>query len=396
MSAGKRLCVVLLGLAVVIGDPTRASEQCENPAKIVTELGHREQVPEDFAPVAGGVVAYPSPAQANARYVRVRFSVTDVPDCQWFFTVRDPDHRPIEVFGRDDFQGVTTRWTHRINGAPALFDLVPCDGGRAPAIKLLEYVWMPAGAANPYYSLQSQLPAYREITTVDTAMRRLGDVAAFLVSSWDRASWVCTGVMLTPTLLLTNWHCGGPPTLPEKGFWNLDIVRDTLIDLSFDGDAHSRELQITGTATTPNKNLDFVVLRTAALDALGPVRPVRISTTPLAANDEIRVVHHPAGKVKQLSWNCRVRNPDYRGWQDATVLSEFTHSCDTEGGSSGAPILDRQGALVGLHHLGFDFDAAKCVQTDRENKAVKIASILDAIRNDKKDIYDEIMRWQKR
>jgi len=395
MTAQTRVCVVFIAVAAV-SVPTGASHQCPNGATIVTELGHREQVPQDFAPIGDGVVAYPAPAQANARYVRVRFSVSNVPDCQWFFTVRDPDQRPIEVFGRDDFQAVTTQWTHRVNGAQALFDLVPCDGGRAPAIKLLEYVWMPVGAANPYYSLQSKLPAYREITTVDTALRRIGDVAAFLVSSWDRDSWVCTGVMLTPTLLLTNWHCGGPPTLPDNGIWNADIVRDTFVDLSFDGDAHSRELQITSLATTPNKNLDFVVLRTAAIDELGPVRPVKISMSAPAKDDEIRVVHHPAGKVKQLSWNCVVRKPDYKGWQNAAVLSEFTHACDTEGGSSGAPILDTQGALVGLHHLGFDFDAQQCVQTDKENKAVKIASILDAIRQDKKDIYDEIMRWQKR
>src|SRR5688572_23279579 len=122
MTAQTRACGVFIALAVSV--PTGAANQCPNDATIVTELGRREQVPEDFAPVGGGVVAYPSPAQANARYVRVRFSVTDVPDCQWFFTVRDPDHRPIEVFGRDEFQRVTTRWTHRVNGAQALFDLV--------------------------------------------------------------------------------------------------------------------------------------------------------------------------------------------------------------------------------------------------------------------------------
>lgn len=396
MTTPLKFAALCIGLAVAIGVPAGASNECTDKGKIVTELGRREQVPQTFAPIGGGVVAYPSPAQTNASYVRVRFSVSAVPDCDWFFTVRDSDQRPVEVFGREDFQGVTTRWTHRVRGAQAQFDMVPCDDGRAPAIKLLEYVWMPAGAANPYYSLQSTIPAYRDITTVDTALRRIGDVAALLVSSWARDSWVCSGVMITPTLLLTNWHCGGPPTLQAKGFWNPDIVRDTFVDLSFDGDSHSRELQILSLATTPDKDLDFVVLRTTPIDKLGPVRPVKISTRAPAKNDEIRVVHHPSGKVKQLSWNCVVRNPDYKGWQVAGVPSEFTHACDTEGGSSGAPILDTEGALVGLHHLGFDFDTQKCVQTDKVNKAVKIASILDAILKDKKDVYDEIMRWQKR
>jgi hypothetical protein len=370
--------------------------QCPDGGTIVTELGQRAQLPEPFAPVGGGVVPYPSSPQNDARYVRVRFTVANPPDCEWFFTVRDPEHRLIQVFGREDFKNVTTRWTHRVNGAQALFDLSACDGNRAPEIKFVEYIWMPAAAANPYYSLQTAIPAYKDITTVDSSLRRLGDVAGFLVSSFGRASWVCSGVMLTPSLMLTNWHCGGPSTLPDNGIWNADIQRDTLIDLSFDGDTLSRELQITRLATTPNKALDFVVLRTAAVDALGPLRPVKLAAADPAANDDIRVVHHPAGKIKQLSSNCVVRDANYKGWQNPAVQSEFTHVCDTEGGSSGAPVLNARGELVGLHHLGFDFDRTRCVQTDRVNKAVKISAILEAIKLDNKEVYDEIVRWQKR
>src|SRR5687768_17313398 len=205
MIARTTIAALALGLA---GVPDQPPPKCEDKAKIVTELGRREQVPANFEPLGGGVEAYPSPEQQNARYVRVRFTVEDAPDCDWFFTVRDSMHRPIQVFSIGDFKTVTTRWTHRVDGAQALFDMVPCEGGRAPAIKFVEYVWMPAVADNPYYSLQSKVPAYRDLTAADTALRRYGDIVGFLVSSFDRASWVCSGVMRTPDLLLTNWHCG--------------------------------------------------------------------------------------------------------------------------------------------------------------------------------------------
>ena len=391
MAAKTTIAALALGALLESPQPPK----CGDRGKIVTELGRREQVPATFAPVGGGVEAYPSPAQQNARYVRVRFTVEQPPDCGWFFTVRDSQYRPIQVFSTGDFRGVDTRWTHRVEGEQALFDLTPCEGGRAPAIRFVEYVWMPALAENPYYSLQTALPAYRDITAADTALRKYGDFVGFVASSWDRKSWVCSGVMLTPDLLLTNWHCGAPPELPDNGFWNPEIRRDTLIDMSFDGDTRSRELMVTGIAVPPNKNLDFVVLRTTAIDALGPLRPVRIAMRDPAAKEEIRIVHHPAGKMKQISWNCVVRRPSYKGWQDAATTSEFTHACDTEGGSSGAPVLTREGELIGLHHLGFDFDTEKCEQMDKENKAVKITAIMKAIESDAKAVHAEIMRWQK-
>jgi V8-like Glu-specific endopeptidase len=82
------------------------------------------------------------------------------------------------------------------------------------------------------------------------------------------------------------------------------------------------------------------------------------------------------------------------GWRNRAVSSEFTHLCDTEAGSSGAPVLNGQNELVGLHHLGFDYDMQRCEYLDRENKAVSIAAILDFIRNIHSALHAEVQRWQ--
>lgn len=403
---GRKLAIAAVLIANTAGAPLRAVQvPCPETPYIITELGAREEVIERLSIAAGVVTPYPSGPQSGARYVRAHVKVDEPPDCDWFLSVRDRDYRLIQTFGREEFPAASTRWTQRIRGDRALFDLQPCADGRAPMVVFPGYIWMPEDARNTYYSLQSAQPGFAELTTVDTSFRRLGDFTGLLMGSFLRYSWSCTGVMITPDLFLTNWHCGGPGKVrasgpgggmtdyPRNGYWTPEIVADMVIDLSWDGDTLSRELIVSGVAAR-SEALDFALLRVTALDRLGPIRPVRLAAAALNRNDPIRIVHHPAGRVKQLSWNCQVRQPNRPGWQDASAMSEFTHVCDTEAGSSGAPVLTGGNELAGLHHLGFDYDTQACRYLDRENKAVKIADIMEAVRLNAPLVFAEVRRWQ--
>lgn len=399
-----RLCAVFAGVAALAA-PSQPPA-CADATKLLTELGARAQVTEDFNAGPGVAVAYPSVAELAARYLRVRVSIAQPPDCEWYLTARDSDSRLMQVFGRAQFPGDGAAWTHRIKAKQVLFDLQPCADGRKPTVKFVAYIWMPESATQTYYSLQTDgVERFRSLSVVDSKFRRLGDIAGFFIGSFNQSSWVCSGVMVTPELFLTNWHCGGPGKVrswgpgggavdfPAAGYWSGTIATDGVIDLSWDDDAISRELMVKGTAAPPNQDLDFALLRVAPLDDLGPIRPVRIATTPVAANNKLLIVHHPAGRSKQLSWNCEVRDANKAGWHDASKATEFTHLCDTEAGSSGGPVLNDTYELVGLHHLGFDRDPKTC-QSDHENKAVKISAILKWLEDNHAAVYQEIRKWQ--
>lgn len=262
-----------------------------------------------------------------------------------------------------------------------------------------------ADGRRTYYSTQTPgKERWQELIKADTQFRRLGDATGLLMGSFTRQSWSCTGVMITPDLFLTNWHCGGPAgvlseisaanvAFPVGSYWSRSIWQDVLIDLSWDDDPVSRELTVIG-VPVKSEALDFAILRIAAVDRLGPIRPAKIAPARVAAKQNIRVVHHPAGRVKQLSWNCTVADAQWAGWRDTAVRSEFKHLCDTEAGSSGAPIFNEQNELVGIHHLGFTFDSTKCEYRDHENKAVAISDILDNVRTVAPDVHAEIMKWQ--
>src|SRR4029079_11383315 len=126
------------------------------------------------------------------------------------------------------------------------------------------------------------------------------------------------------------------------------------------------------------------------LDAIGRARPLAIRKAPPAANDLVYVVHHPTGKPKQISIECPVAEAEHAGWKPGSGLTEFTHRCDTEAGSSGAPVLDAKGDIVGLHHLGFELDPVTCKQKDRVNKAVRMDKILDYLRDNNLDVYKRL------
>ena len=86
--------------------------------------------------------------------------------------------------------------------------------------------------------------------------------------------------------------------------------------------------------------------------------------------EELFIIQHPAGETKQISMNeCAVSRPVADGRAAAT---DFAHTCDTLGGSSGSPVFTTDGRLVGLHHYG------RGVGYWNENRAVRIPRILDA------------------
>lgn len=74
----------------------------------------------------------------------------------------------------------------------------------------------------------------------------------------------------------------------------------------------------------------------------------------------INFIQHPDGGVKRIGWwddsahtlRCNVAtvNATYGG---SPANSQIGYSCDSEGGSSGSPIMDAgTGRIIGLHHFG--------------------------------------------
>jgi hypothetical protein len=199
--------------------------------------------------------------------------------------------------------------------------------------------------------------------------------------------------MIAQGLFLTNWHCGAPSSeFPAGGYWSEQIVKDTIIDMSWDGGALSRDY-VAVKLVDKDSDLDFALLRVEPIDSSGLIRPPSIRVTlpkQGAESEKIEIIHHPAAMQKQISYDCAIVNWEYPSWQAHVPGTDFTDRCDTEGGSSGAPVFDPNGNLVGIHHLGFDVNPLTCKQNDDLNKGIRIDKIIEFLRTHDHEVIQEL------
>lgn len=168
-----------------------------------------------------------------------------------------------------------------------------------------------------------------------------------------------TGFLVGPRLLLTNFHVldwtdlGGPP-LGE-------IVRRSLIELDY-------EERFDGTMTplstfgidpdtlllfSPWTRLDYALVALEPVSREGDRRPEEWGHNRLTADlgkivkgEPVYLIQHPRGQPKQVVFRNNLlidRDED----EDAPYL---TYEADTDQGSSGAPVFNRQWEVVALHH----------------------------------------------
>ena len=174
---------------------------------------------------------------------------------------------------------------------------------------------------------------------------------------------VCSGFLVGQNSIMTNHHCVASQQECEDarvifGYQQIEGANFGLgmqIDCSlFDESKSDRALDysIFQLKASPGEDWPSVSLKEGESGNDG---------------DPVFIVQHPNGERKQISYvNCAIETMLVDGSRD------FTHTCDTVGGSSGSPVFNRQGKLVGMHHFGFKDEG---IWT--KNRAVDIQSILD-------------------
>lgn len=180
---------------------------------------------------------------------------------------------------------------------------------------------------------------------LDSVERSVAKLSYLKEKNGTRKRYVCTGFMVSDSMLVTNHHCvataevckttkalfgyqksGAFFTTPKEQFGCKRVVKaDRDLDVAL--------LELNG---SPGAATNWGAV---AMSSKSPV-----------SGQKLYVVQHPAGEPKQISdYGCSISETPVNGYAKDVDLA---HACDTLGGSSGSPIFDENGEVIALHHLG--------------------------------------------
>jgi hypothetical protein len=107
-----------------------------------------------------------------------------------------------------------------------------------------------------------------------------------------------------------------------------------------------------------NPTLDYALFSVRNFDAISRFGYLELDPRPLRSGEELYIPQHPRGLPTMIAMDdpgerrgqCAVDDPSYYGYAEGTDVSYY---CDTEGGSSGSPVLSQEThRVIALHHFG--------------------------------------------
>ncbi|GGM33278.1 trypsin-like serine peptidase [Dactylosporangium sucinum] len=154
--------------------------------------------------------------------------------------------------------------------------------------------------------------------------------------------------------MLTNAHCltSTREARSTEVWFNYECAR-------CEGGAVLRPTKVMGDQVLATDDiLDYTLFSVRNFDAIQRFGYLQIDDRAPVRGEELYIPQHPRGAPTVITvqdnternGNCAVSNPAYDGYARDTDISYY---CDTDGGSSGSPVISRKtNKVIALHHFG--------------------------------------------
>ncbi|MEM8682554.1 MAG: serine protease, partial [Pseudomonadota bacterium] len=274
--------------------------------------------------------------------MRLHFAEFSNPDEEHFELVIRTASLKVFSYTQDTLPGANF-WTPMLAGDSVLIQIRAESVPRAMSFRVDKVAYQSPGGS---WESIIEDPDFEEIIKYDKNLdiTRVADAVAKL-TFFDNGFDSCTGFMISRNRMMTNHHCVS----------TLEVCETTMAIFDFHIDKLGNEVY--GDQYACNKvlvedyDLDFAVLE---LQGNPGDKYGFLSFAPqeISRRQKLYIVQHADGQPKQIvKENCRVIDPIADG---RVANSDFTHTCDTLGGSSGSPVIGADHRVVGLHHFGIN------------------------------------------
>lgn len=317
---------------------------------------------------AGAVWQREVETDAASTFLRLHFTeIAASGGADFHVRVKDRGNRVILDVPGSTFAKTTDHWTPYLPGTYALIEIEnrSAVAGAQVSFKLAELGVQAFGAKT--LSIQDLVnPKDRGIAYYanDAGITRVARSVAKLRYKKNNMLLTCTGFLVSENLLLTNQHCFDSSDVCGTAFAQFGY-QEGADGLSRGEDFACEEIK------DSDRGLDFTLLKLAG----APGARWGVLAWDLTAQKQgtrLYVVQHPGGRPKRVALDgCGVTKASAVG-ELAGKPTDLGHQCDTEDGSSGSPVFNRQHFVVGLHHLGFTKNDP---DWHNQNRAVKAALV---------------------